>query len=210
MRHLALALCTLAGLSAACSDDSSTGATDVDSLKQQAKRSFESALQRDADSPVSSADDPCVAHKWYGDGACDSWCPGGDADDCTTGSDSGVACAEFFSPADGKCDWSDPCAPLQDEDCQRDPPVECIAIAYETNGTCEAAKGCEASDPVDCQLACIEIAFPHNGKCEAARSCEYTDPVDCKLPRACDAIGYLKDGVCSAPAGCEANDPDCR
>lgn len=215
MQSRTLALILLSAALGACSDSADGTGADGDA-KALARAQVEDAMRDQAVSsgatapaalPTAagnsgSARDVCQDHKWYGDGECDAWCPQGDAKDCAP-STGGVACAEFFSPADGFCNRNDPCAPLQDEDCQKntDPgepgctpphptphapdgnvssPVVCDAIAYPANGKCEAPPGCEANDPKDCkaQVACILILYPQNGKCEAAPGCEASDP-DC-------------------------------
>jgi hypothetical protein len=171
----------------------------------------------------------CRTRGWYGDGECDAWCPAGDAKDCAPNG-SGVACAEFFSPADGVCDRKDPCAPLQDEDCMKsdpgagggsdgcapDRPVE--PTPAKGDGKCEPESAAELKDDPDCaSLICPAIFSPADGVCNAKSACDYVIDEDCARTGGtdpggvvCDAIAYPSNGKCEAPPGCEANDPqDC-
>jgi hypothetical protein len=164
--------------------------------------------------------DPCKTNQWYGDGTCDSFCPGADTD-CLPDGDS-VVCTMFSETSDGACgrDAGDPCI-FQDPDCgmvtpddpgvdDPDEPVACALLLEESDGKCTRADDdpCRGQDP-DCDVACVTMDEPSDGVCHERppSRCGGYDP-DCGV--VCPAIYEMPDGVCqdrgNDPCG---QDPDC-
>jgi hypothetical protein len=205
-----LTLCAFAGLAVGCADENHD---DIDSKKQAAKHAYETR------NPDASMADPCAANAWYGDGTCDSWCPNADQKDCTVAADAGIACAEFWSPADGKCDWSNPCSPMQDEDCVKgsDAGVVCTLIYRLPDGVCDTSDPCSKLQDADCQkgsdagVVCTLAYSLPDGVCDTSDPCSKLQDADCQdtPPALCPAIVYEQNGKCEAPSGCEQLDADC-
>lgn len=132
---------------AACSGSARSDTGSTGDLKSQAAADLESGK---------ATGDPCATNAWYGDGACDTFCPVSDTDCAPTGDP--IVCATFLEVSDGKCsrEPTDPCL-SQDPDCGAstppDPgdPVYCAAILEAANGECSRAPDdpCQFQDP-DC------------------------------------------------------------
>jgi hypothetical protein len=198
-------------LGTACgTDDSGNGSKDPGKdeqlLKDEARAASEAAEENGETPP------PCPP-RWLGDGVCDDFCQGGDADDCTV-------CTQELRERDDECpDVNDACDP----DC-----IACAAIYIEPDNYCPSPDEdpCAAFQDGDCigngdgdgdgggdgdgdgdgdGVVCIESQYPDNDICEAAVGCEHTD-VDCAT---CTET-YPQDGCCDATSICANHDPDCQ
>jgi hypothetical protein len=138
----------------------------------------------------------CSANHWYGDGACDTFCPDEDTDCVAAGEP--VVCDSFLEVSDGKCGRadSDPCR-SQDPDCDGqgtpsnpgttnpdpgkpgvapDEPTYCAAISEVPNGKCGRAADdpCRFQDP-----DCTNTPGPARD-CDTSKvTCETFAPVTC-------------------------------
>jgi hypothetical protein len=225
-KHVRTLCLTALLLGTACGTDDG-GSKDPGRGQQPLKDDVRAACEAAAENGTTP---PACPDVWLGDGVCDDFCQGGDADDCTVCTaevrerdnecpdvndrcdPDCIACAAIYIEPDGVCPSpdEDPCAVFQDGDCLGDG-VICADIAFEKNGCCEAAPGCEENDPGDCGIACTAEERPRDGACNAdvcdpdcADQCSPDDGV------VCPAIAYEPEGCCDAPVGCEDHDPDCQ
>lgn len=159
--------------------------------------------------------DPCEANRWYGDGTCDSFCPGSDTDCIPDGG--AVVCAMLSEESDGKCGRGadDPCL-FQDPDCNAtspdepvgpdpDEPVGCARILEKSDGECTRPDSdpCSSQDP-DCSVDCVAMEEMPDGVCEDRPDTRCGQDPDCSV--ACPAIYIAPDGVCPN----DPCDPDCN
>jgi hypothetical protein len=225
-KHLRiLCLSALLGATACGTDDSGNGKTDPGSDQLPLKDEVRAAC---LEAEENGSTPPACPDVWLGDGVCDDFCQGGDADDCAVCTQElrerddvcvdgdvcdpdCIACAAIYIEPDGVCPSpdEDPCAALQDGDCIGG--VVCIDIAYEKNGCCEAAPGCEDHDPEDCGVCSAEVRerdqVCNDDACDP--DCQdRCNPDDGGDDVACPA--YDLDGCCDAGPGCEGSDPDCQ
>jgi len=234
----ALGACSASGGNGDVSDDKLAARLELERGMRDDSASGEAvAPAAAADRPVSSGAttpsagaDVCRTRRWYGDGECDAWCPTGDEKDCAPNG-GGIACAEFFSPADGFCNFNDPCGPVQDEDCMKRvdpgtgscvPPDQPVPVPTPSprDGKCAPTSAEELKADPDCaSLICPAIFSPADGVCNAKSPCDYVIDEDCARGSggnsgggiACIDIAYATNGKCEAAPGCEANDPvDCK
>jgi hypothetical protein len=187
----------------ACTVDASTP-DEVAETKQAARDRMQNAASGGDTSAGSGVTDPaapsaggtrpaappdvCLLRKWYDDGECDVWCPRGDPGDCAPSGGGGVACAEFWSPADGYCNPNDPCGPVQDEDCQKPGgggsqpcvPPHPTPRPPDGDGKCDPKTYEEFKADPDCGgLLCPAIFSPADGKCDPKTPCDFVIDGDC-------------------------------